>query len=330
MIGSALRTCASKVSAPISAASTPVAALLLRSSSARFASSPATHGSSKSKQLPIPDGAKRVIALGDIHGDPEQMQLALREAHIIDENGDWIGGATEFVQTGDMLDRGHDDKAVMDQMMKLQVQAPEHGGSVTVLCGNHELMNIDMDLRYVNGASIDKFGGAKAFRELIGPNGHYGKWLRRLPLVHVTLRTVFVHAFLHPQFVGNRTWQQVNEDYIAMPHKLPSAGSNHNPVWHRLHALQINAGYGSGGTNMSRKVINEEDIDLNTTLELLSADRMVVGHTPQPSAHVAHSKKLVCIDVGMSRWMNGGRPVLLELRGDQDRKDVQASFIRLP
>ncbi|NIM64009.1 MAG: metallophosphoesterase, partial [Acidobacteria bacterium] len=51
---------------------------------------------------------------------------------------------------GDLIDRGAGDRAVLDLLYKLQQQAPESGGRVHVLIGNHEVLNLVRDLRYVN------------------------------------------------------------------------------------------------------------------------------------------------------------------------------------
>ncbi|MCA9658976.1 MAG: calcineurin, partial [Myxococcales bacterium] len=54
-------------------------------------------------------GAKRIVALGDVHGDLEATRHALRIAGAIDGDDRWIGGDLVVVQTGDQLDRGDDE-----------------------------------------------------------------------------------------------------------------------------------------------------------------------------------------------------------------------------
>ena len=74
----------------------------------------------------------------------------LQSASLIDTKGDWAGGKTHLVQTGDVLDRGPDSKAVMDLLIKLEKQSAAAGGAVHCLIGNHEAMNVYGDLRYVS------------------------------------------------------------------------------------------------------------------------------------------------------------------------------------
>src|SRR3989442_13695252 len=91
---------------------------------------------------------QRVVAVGDIHGDLDAFVGILQKARLIDPSRRWSGGNTIFVQTGDMLDRGPQSRAVMDLLMSLQRDAARQSGRGIVLMGNHEARNIFGDLRY--------------------------------------------------------------------------------------------------------------------------------------------------------------------------------------
>jgi hypothetical protein len=93
--------------------------------------------------------AARIVAFGDVHGDLAATRRALRLAGAIDENDRWIGGALVVVQTGDQLDRGDDERAILDLFRRLVRDAARAGGAFHPLNGNHELMNAQLDLRYV-------------------------------------------------------------------------------------------------------------------------------------------------------------------------------------
>lgn len=85
---------------------------------------------------------KKIVAVGDVHGDKKNFIKILRLAGIIDENNKWIAGKTHFVQNGDVMDRGNHAKDIFDLMKKLQKEAKEAGGKVHMLLGNHEELNI--------------------------------------------------------------------------------------------------------------------------------------------------------------------------------------------
>lgn len=107
-------------------------------------------------------GVERVVAVGDVHGDHDQLLAILRSAGLVDAKGDWSGGKAHFVQTGDVLDRGPDSRKAMDLLMKLEAQALEAGGRVHCLIGNHEAMVLYGDLRYVAPGEIEAFKDANS------------------------------------------------------------------------------------------------------------------------------------------------------------------------
>jgi hypothetical protein len=93
---------------------------------------------------------KRIVAVGDIHGDYDQMFSVLQMSGIIDAKGRWKAGRTHLVQTGDIPDRGPDTARIIRFFKKLEKQAKRKKGFVHLLIGNHEAMNMIGDLRYVH------------------------------------------------------------------------------------------------------------------------------------------------------------------------------------
>ena len=106
--------------------------------------------------------SSRVVAVGDVHGYLDALVSILQEAGIIDDQRHWSGGNATLVQTGDILDRGAKDRQVMDLLMELEKQAAKGGGRLVVLLGNHEMMNIMGDLRYVAPEVYGSFVDAKS------------------------------------------------------------------------------------------------------------------------------------------------------------------------
>jgi hypothetical protein len=85
---------------------------------------------------------RRVVAIGDVHGAFEELKSILQGAGLADASGQWTGGTTTFVQTGDVTDRGKDVRSVLDLLMALEPKAERAGGRAIVLLGNHEVMNL--------------------------------------------------------------------------------------------------------------------------------------------------------------------------------------------
>ena len=107
-------------------------------------------------------GVERVVAIGDVHGAYAEFQAVLRLAGLIDAKDKWSGGKTHFVQTGDTTDRGSGTRQVLELLMRLEAEARKAGGRVHALLGNHEVMNVMGDLRYVSREEYKSFESPKS------------------------------------------------------------------------------------------------------------------------------------------------------------------------
>ena len=89
---------------------------------------------------------------------------ALRLAGAIGADPHWSAGKLTVVQTGDVIDRGDADREVLDLLERLRGEAARAGGALIALSGNHEIMNVAGDFRYVSAKSAAAFGDrAQAF-----------------------------------------------------------------------------------------------------------------------------------------------------------------------
>ena len=176
-------------------------------------------------------GAQRIVAFADVHGAYEELLSVLRETAVIDADLRWKGGATHLVSMGDLVDRGPDSRKVLDLLMRLETESRAAGGAVHVVLGNHEVMNIVGDLRYVSAGEYAAFAGKEddalreqawtlvssqepaaaraefdaqfphgyfAHRQAFSPTGQYGSWLLARPFLMVVNDTAFVHGGLAP------------------------------------------------------------------------------------------------------------------------------------
>ncbi len=264
----------------------------------------------------------RVVAVGDVHGDYEQFVLVLQSAGLIDGNGNWIGGKTHLVQTGDVVDRGPDSRAVMDLLMKLQKQAAAAGGAVHCLLGNSEAMDMYGDLRYVSPAEFAAYAkggpiaasrtgggrdhppGFEEHRAAFGATGEYGRWLRSHNAAIVIDRTLFVHAGLGPKYadwplekINNEVRGELN-DFALLHGGIDT--DREGPLWYD--------GLAQG---------NETQIEplVDSLLRHFDVDRIVVGHTYAGAAITPRfGGKVILIDIGISRaFDNNGAVGCLEI-----------------
>ena len=107
---------------------------------------------------------ERVVAVGDVHGAFESFVAILRAAQVIDDRDRWSGQRTVLVQTGDILDRGPDSRKAIDLLRRLERDAQRAGGRVVSLLGNHELMRLVSDWRYVSAGEIEAFRNGDSAR----------------------------------------------------------------------------------------------------------------------------------------------------------------------
>ncbi len=246
-------------------------------------------------------GVGRTVAVGDVHGDYDQFVSILLEAGLIDSDLNWVGGKTHLVQTGDVLDRGPDSRAVMDLIMSLEEQAPLHGGYVHFLLGNHEIMLMKTDLRYVHPGEILSHGGLKEMVRTLRPNGYYGNWLAEHNTIIRINNALFTHAGISGEYsnfsipeINETVREEINRNWSEPSGILSSMG----PVWFR--------GLANDRGSAIERVLEE-------TLETNNADYIVIGHTVNISGIISRfSGRVVLIDTGMSRNY-GGMAQYLEL-----------------
>ena len=185
-------------------------------------------------------GVPRVVAIGDLHGSHNKLVRLIESAGLVDAELDWSGGADHLVVAGDFLDRGPGGREIMDLLRRLQREAGASGGRVHVLLGNHEVMNLMRDTRYVSAAAYLDFAGEKdraerraawrsysrsrmdqaglaqirrdfqqrypegffGRRRAFELDGEYGAWLAALPAVVKIDGVLYVHGGLTEDFAA--------------------------------------------------------------------------------------------------------------------------------
>ncbi len=122
------------------------------------------------------ESRESVVAIADVHNDFDDFVAILRRTGLTDKQNHWTAGKTMFVQTGDLLDRGPKPREVMDLMMALEKEAGQAGGRVVDLLGNHEVMNIMADLRYVTPVNYASFADGNSEKRQKAAYDEYVKW----------------------------------------------------------------------------------------------------------------------------------------------------------
>lgn len=115
---------------------------------------------------PVLPAARRVVAVGDLHGDAAKARRALRLAGVLGPDDRWCGGGSVVVQVGDVLDRGDGEVALLHLLERLSSEAAAAGGAVHVLHGNHETLNVAGRFRYATRGGSEAFARRAAVEAL--------------------------------------------------------------------------------------------------------------------------------------------------------------------
>lgn len=165
------------------------------------------------------ENVERVVAIGDVHGARDELVEILKATDLVDDDLSWIGGKTHLVSVGDLVHRGDHGRQVMDLLMRLEGEASKAGGAVHVVLGNHDVMAMTGDFRYVSDAGFSQFGtepidglppGFVERRRAFAPDGRYGRWLLNKPVMIVIDDSLFVHGGL-PEILKGMSLEEINK-----------------------------------------------------------------------------------------------------------------------
>lgn len=248
-------------------------------------------------------GARRIYAVGDIHGAFDELTSTLETFKVASRKSPeafrfrWTGQDSVLVFTGDFNDRGLHTKQTYDAIMDLQQQAEKDGGRVVVTMGNHEVMMLNGQVEewaktltshkkqhYQN--TIDSFTrDGLDYHEAISEKGVYGSWIRNLPLFAVINGFMFVHAGLPNKPVTKSTLAADFKDDITKGDFKTGIFMNHDSVlWNRDWW--------------------KDDELVSRNLKVLGIMGVVFGHTVGALGNdgkiVVKDNRLISIDIGMT------------------------------
>jgi|RhiMetdeSRZDD1v2_1073273.scaffolds.fasta_scaffold06748_16 calcineurin-like phosphoesterase family protein len=300
------------------------------------------------------DNVERIVAVGDVHGAYDRYVEILKAAGIVDAAGHWAGGATHFVQLGDLVDRGDDSRKALDLVRRLEREAQAAGGRAHILLGNHEAARMLGDLRLTMPGEYAAFTTADSekmrgqylktlnvsasareqtlqqtplgfveLRQAFGRDGEYGRWLRQLPVTISIDAIVFAHGGISPAVapmgcaaINEQVRRELTSD-LDKTRAAPMASLTarvDGPLWYRGLAQEPDSFAPQVGEILSS----------------LHARALVVAHTVSTTGRIAtrFDGRVIQIDTGMQpAYVQGGRASALEInRGEAtaiyvDRRD---------
>lgn len=262
--------------------------------------------------------ASRILALSDIEGNFEAFRELLLANGVIDTAYNWTFGNGHLVLNGDCFDRGDRVTECLWLLYGLEEKARQQGGYVHFILGNHELMIMGNDTRYVHEKYLDN---ARLFLTdyplLFTPATELGRWLATKNMMEKIGPWLFVHGGISPAVNALglsidklnglcRPW------YFTPRFAVPPAQeelyhllySDECPFWYRGYAL---------GHATSQQV--------RQTLSQFEVSRIVIGHTTVDRVTAFFNGAVIDIDTphaaGISEALliENGQPFVTDRQG---------------
>ena len=237
-----------------------------------------------------------IAVISDVHGQYDIYINQLMSNGIIDGNLNWKFGKGHLVYLGDAFDRGDKVTEVLWHLFGLEKQAAKAGGMVHFILGNHELMVLDEDLRFINEKykNVEAISGIN-YSGLYSANTILGKWLRTKPVMITINDIIFVHGGISPELVHrNLSIKQINQVFADSivgrdiwsgkeNEALDFLAGDNGPVWYR--------GYFTDST------FSESSLD--SILTFYEKAHIVVGHSTHKDIKSVFNNKILGIDAGI-------------------------------
>lgn len=243
------------------------------------------------------EGVGKIFAVSDIHGEYDYLVSLLQNVGVIDDSCRWAWGDGHLVINGDIFDRGRKVTECLWLIYNLEKEAAQAGGGVHYILGNHELMVLRGDLRYVHWKYLDKTAARTriSYDDLFGPKSEMGRWLRTKNVMVKLDSLLFVHGGISPEIIGRKLTMTDYNEYVR-------AHLDERTYAYRLDSLQKFM-FGSRSPFWYRALVKEyrfpraTDEQVDSVLEYFDVSAIVVGHTEVDSVTAFYDGRVFAIDI---------------------------------
>ena len=270
---------------------------------------------------------ERLIAISDIEGNLKAFSSFLQNNGVIDKDFNWTFGKGHAVFLGDFVDRGKEVTQVLWLIYKLEQQAVKAGGKVHYILGNHEAMNIQGSLKYVDDKYVTAaqlISGIQqwdtAYRYMMSEKTELGSWLRSKNAIEKIGDYIFVHAGISPEILPlNISLDDIN---TTVRQNIDSR-LYHEPG----DDLTANFVIGRNGPLWYRGIVEDYKYydkitapDLDKVLTKYEAKKMVIGHTIVDQVSTDFNGKVIRIDVAHGKEKNSPQTQGLLIENGEEYK----------
>ncbi len=216
------------------------------------------------------------FVISDIEGNFGAFRKLLQAGGVIDAQFNWTFGDGHLVLIGDFFDRGDQVTEVLWLVYSLEEKAKAAGGYVHFVLGNHEIMNMSGDMRYVNKKYTEAATlMGQPYVHVFGENSELGKWLRSKNIVERVGDMLYTHGGISSDINQmDITLQNMNE--LAQPFysdstyqfpdpRLDIIFNDNGPFWYR------------GYYSKTAPLATEAQVD--STRDKFNVRHIVTGHS---------------------------------------------------
>jgi hypothetical protein len=242
----------------------------------------------------------KVFVVSDIEGQYDIFKQLLIAAGIIDNKLNWIFGRGHLVICGDVFDRGDKVTECLWLIYFLEEKAKAAGGYVHYILGNHEIMNLSDDLRFLNAKYVE-LAKQKAvlYTTFYNNQTELGLWLRTKNIMEKIGDLLFMHGGVSSyinelgqpvHLINSLTRPYYDNRADSIPPVPELLLSDYGPLWYRGYFM-------SPPANMRQ---------VDSTLQLFGVKKIIVGHTPVERIASFFSGKVINVDVPHAKGASEG------------------------
>lgn len=251
-------------------------------------------------EKPAYKAADKLFVVSDIEGQYQYFKDLLQAAGVMDRAFRWTFGKGHLAVIGDVFDRGSQVAECLWLIYHLEEQAQKAGGHVHYILGNHELMNLTGDLRFLHPRYLELAGQiAVPYNHFYSPQTELGRWLRTKNIMEKIGNLLLMHGGVS-QYMNQLGHKVDSVNYLARPYydqpddSLPPLAQlllfDYGPLWYR--------GYTDTPLASARQV--------DSTLRLFGVKKIIVGHTPVPRITAFYEGKVINVDVPHAKGASEG------------------------
>ena len=216
----------------------------------------------------------KMFVVSDIEGNFHSFVNLLLKNGVVDRQFKWRFGDGHLIIVGDCFDRGEQVAECLWLIYALEERALIEGGYVHFILGNHEIMNMNGDWRYVHPKYAPKSPRASTpSAALYDANSELWRWLRTKNIIEKIGRTLFVHGGISTELLQyGLSVPEINN--LARAHYTSAYEKFTDPVLNTIFNSDYSPFWFRGYYQQN---ISEEQVE--ATLKYFSVNTIVTGHT---------------------------------------------------